>query len=198
MYKIKLIITATILLVLTSFKSENLPSTFVSMLASGKLTFEKPIDYKEVKIIENRQMNYEYAIKHTKENFEVRYAIRPLGKLMDEYEEKMKNKGPLDIYISPNNWYSTLFMATAMNVSGGQEPNIIEFDKEAVKNEFNADWGATTLVEVGKEFGQKYKYCILVAIHKDNFADAYYFYLSNKKELISELMEPIFHSMKFQ
>ena len=198
MHKIKLIITATLLLGLTSFKPENLPPTFISVLASGKLTFEKPSDFKEVKIIENRQMNYEYAIKHPKKNFEVRYAIRPLDELMRQYEENMKNKGPDDVYISPNNLYATLFQVTALNISGGQDPNIIEFNEEAVKNEFNADWGATTIVEVGKEFGQKYKYCMLVAIHKDNCADAYYFYLSDNKEQIGELMDPAFHSMKFQ
>ena len=45
--------------------------------------------------------------------------------------------------------------------------------------------------------GQKYKYCMVVAIHKDNLADAYIFYLSDTKDEFLELMKPAFYSLIF-
>jgi hypothetical protein len=197
MNKIKTLSTVFLFLVLTAFTSDNSPKAFKDLLGRAKLTFQKPAGLEETKIIENRQMNYEYAIKYPKKKFEVRYAIRPLDNLLSDYEEKEKNKKPGDINIHPNKLYSSLLQVTAMNISGGKLPEISVFDKQAVKQEFNADWGATTFVEVGKEFGQDYKYCMIVAIHKDNFADAYYFYLSDSKDGFDELMEPAFHSLKF-
>ena len=198
MNKIKPFGTGLLLLVLTSFTSDNLPKTFTDLLDRANLTFQKPAGLEETKTIENRQMNYEYAIKYLKKKFEVRYAIRPLDDLLRDYKEKEKNKKPGDINIHPNKLYSSLLQVTTLNISGGQLPEVTLFDKQAVKQEFNADWGATTFVEVGEEFGQKYKYCMIVAIHKDNLGDAYFFYLSDSKDGFDELMNPAFHSLKFK
>jgi hypothetical protein len=49
------------------------------------------------------------------------------------------------------------------------------------------------------DFGKGYKYCSAVAIHKDNLADAYYFYLSNNlSDFTSDKLISIFHAMKFK
>lgn len=198
MNKMKTFGTGLLLFVLTSFGANNLPKTFTDLLNRGKLTFQEPAGFVKTPTIENSQMNYEYAIKHPKKNFEVRYAIRPLDNLLRDHEEKEKNKKSGDIHIHPNKLCSSLLQMTTLNISGGQLPEVTVFDKEAVKQEFNADWGATTFVEVGKEFGQEYKYCMIVAIHKDNFADAYFFYLSDTKDGFDELMNPAFHSLNFK
>lgn len=194
----RLLPTMLLFFMLSSFSSDHLPKAFRNMLEEGNLTFERPPGMEETGIIENRQMNYEFALKYPDRNFEVRYAIRPLNKLVKEYDAWEKNKGPADIQIHPNKLYASLLQVTTLNISGGQLPEVIEFDAQAVKEEFNADWGATTFVEVGEEFGQLYTYCMIVAIHKDNFADAYFFYLSDSKEQFGELMNPAFHSLKFK
>ena len=71
------------------------------------------------------------------------------------------------------------------------------FLKSAVQDEFNADWGAITLVELRSEFGKGYRFCMCVALHKDNVADAYYFYLSNQQDSFPANMKPLFHSLRF-
>ena len=190
--------TGILLLVLTSFSSPDLPKTFTDLLDRANLIFQKTEGLEATKIIENRQMTYEYAMKYPKKNFEVRYAIRPLDNLLRDYEEKEKNKKSGDINTHPNGLYSSSLQAITLNISGGQLPEIAVFDEQAVKQEFNADWGATTFVEVSKEFGQQYQYCMIVAIHKDNIADAYFFYLSNSKDGFEELMFPAFHSLRFK
>ena len=192
----KKIVTITIGLlfaVLLSFTVENLPKTFTDLLDQGNMTFENPIGLDAIKIIENDQMNYDYAVKYPTKNFEVRYAIRPLKTLLKDYKDKGTGGN-----VHPNNLYSTLFQTTALNISGGQFPEINIYDKDAVKEEFNADWGASAFVQTVKEFGQNYKYCMIVGIHKDNFADAYIFYLSDNTEDFEKLAGPVFHALKFK
>jgi hypothetical protein len=194
--KMKAILSVLLFLILTSFKSDNsLPETFNELLKRSGLVFDSPLGLIPVKIVENRQMNYEYALKYPNKNFEIRYAIRPLDYLLNQFE-KSKKLG--EISINPNKLYSSSLQATVLNISGGKLTDIAQFDKNSVKQEFNADWGATTFLDVGKEFGQNYKYCMVVAIHKDNLADVYIFYLSDTKIGFNELVEPAFHSLKFK
>ena len=189
--------TGILLFLMTSFTNDRPASVFEEKLLEAKMRFEMPKGFQDAAIISNKQMNYEYAMKHIEKNFEVRFALRPLEGLLKSYDEKEINKKPGDINVSPNKFYSSALLATAMNISGGKMPQISQFPKEAVKAEFNADWGAVAKVEVAKEFGQEYKTCMIVAIHKDNAADAYYFYLGNDSQTLLELMKPIFHCLKF-
>ncbi len=150
--------------------------TFESLLDSNQMVFEAPEGLIEITPIENRQMNYEKAFKHPTERFEVRYAIRS----------------------HDFGFFKQLFEVTVLNISGGQLPEYSVFDSGAVKAEFGADAGATVMVQVGEEFGQDYAYCLLVYIHKKGMGDGYIFYLGDDPELISELMEPHFHALRFK
>jgi hypothetical protein len=77
--KMKAILSVLLFLILTSFKSNNsLPETFNELLKRSGLVFDSPLGLIPVKIIENRQMNYEYALKYPNKNFEIRYAIMTL------------------------------------------------------------------------------------------------------------------------
>jgi len=150
--------------------------TFESLLMLNAMSFDAPKDYIEVKPIENRQMNYEKVYKHPTKRFEVRYAIR-------------NNK---------LNIPKQIFEMTVLNISGGLLPEYTTFNAEAAKNEFGADEGATVMVRAGKEFGQDYKYCLLVYIHKSDVGDGYIFYLADDQKIIDDLMQPIFHGLKFK
>ena len=194
----KNLFTILTLIILCSFRSEKLPREFQKLLERASLTFIETEGMEETKIIANRQMEYEYAIKYPDKNFEVRYAIRPLDEHLRTYKEKLKNKEKGDVILDPNNYYPSLLQATILNISGGKLPEITEFGKKPVKSEFNADWGATAFVEVGKEFGQNYKYCLVVAIHKKNCGDAYMFYLSHEKRNFDQLVKAPFHSLRFK
>lgn len=183
---------------LTSFQSDTYPKLFTSLLQRAHMKLEKPEGYTETAPIENRQMNYEYALKHPTKRFEVRYAIRPLDSMIIDYKAHMKTKKEGDIFINPNKFYESSLQATLLNISGGELPEITVFGSKAVKDEFNADWGATAFVNVGEEFGQDYKFCMVVALHKDDLGDAYYFYLADDRQVIIDTMMDAFHSLKFQ
>ena len=53
MNKIRTFGTGLLLLVLTSFTSDNLPKEFTDLLDRSSLTFQKPTGLEEIKTIEN-------------------------------------------------------------------------------------------------------------------------------------------------
>jgi|JI61114DRNA_FD_contig_71_249503_length_1435_multi_2_in_0_out_0_2 hypothetical protein len=194
--KLLLFIVGIITFISYSFSVK--PDKFNELLTRSDLIFTQPENFTSVEIVDQNNMQYEYALKHNTKNFEVRYAIRPLDELIKTYDKKEKNKKEGDINIHPNTLYKTLLQSTTMNISGGYLPEMVVFDSLAVRQEFNADWGATTYVEVGNAFGANYKYCITVAIHKNNVADAYLFFLSDNTENFDDIMLTAFHSLKFK
>jgi hypothetical protein len=198
MNKIKFLIIGLCFVILSSFSSDNLPKNFTDLLNRSEMIFNQPDEYSETMTIDNPQMNYDYAIINNAKDFEIRYAIRPLDERIKNYNEQKINETSGNSNIHPNKLYVGTFHAVVFNVSGGKISKISEFNPEAVKKEFNADWGALTMVEVGKEFGQNYKYCFLITIHKDNVGDAYCFYLTNTQEGFTKNLQAPFHSLRFK
>ena len=181
---------------LSAFASDNIPTLFANRMDRAKMSFTQPDNYTSVPVIVNGQMSYLYALKYPDRKFEIRYSVTPLDSLFIQYEA-MKKAGSV-ITTGPNQLYSGAFMATVMNLSGGVMPSIREFPKQAVLNEFNADWGATCIFHVTGAFGEGYNTCMAVAIHKDNLGDAYIFYLSDNGQNYQDLLEPAFHALKFK
>jgi hypothetical protein len=188
------IIAGILLLFFSMSATAKLPEKFGELMQRAKMTFTEPTGLVEIAPIENVQMNYEFALKYPETKFEIRFAIRPLDTMLKEYAKAIKSGS---ICINPNKSYQTSFLATIFNVSNGKTSNTKTFDKDAVKLEFNADWGSTAFFEVGKEFGQDYKYCMVVAIHKDDCGDAYIFFLTDTINEFDKFMHPVFHSLQF-
>lgn len=175
------------------------PKDFTEALQRSHMTFLPPKGYTKTKIFPNRQQDYVYALISPDKKVEVRYAIMPLDSMIAKYKRPREKD---EIMIDPNNLHETMFTVITLNTSMGalsggnpQEPSI--FDSAAVMNEFGADWGATVGIPAGKEFGQDYKYCLIVALHKDDRADAWLFYLANDNKEIEQHLMDAFHSIRF-
>jgi hypothetical protein len=187
-----------IALIGVSVNAQELPETAETLMARAHLQYTIPTDFIQTDPIEYYLMNWEFSFKHPKKKFEVRYAIRPLDTAVKEYEEFQKNKKEGDILIDPNKVSKSLLMATIMNISnGGGMSGATNFDEAAVKSEFNADWGSAVMVETNETFGQGYKYCLAMMIHKDNVGDVFIFFMGNKPAVIRKEMESVFHNMVF-
>ena len=179
--------------------SPALPAGFREVLAAGHLTFRPPVGTVPTPVLKNAQMDYEYAVRVPGKHVEIRYAIRPLDRLVAEYRQaKAKGEDMTD----PNQLYSSLITMVALNISGGDEPTTKDFPAEAARTEFGADWGTTTLVRAGKEFGLKYAKCLVVALHKQDAADAYCFYLFDQMDDLGPLLDSptadVFYALRFQ
>lgn len=174
--------------------TQSLPE-FRTMLKDYGMNITIPDGFTETKVIPNDDMEYDYAIKYPDRDFELRYAIRPI--LYKTYANDTIRKEIEGQRLFRNASYGMILETIILNITGGKEYQCHAFDKKSVKTEFNADWGATSFLELNSGFGKGYKYCMIVTIHKDNVADAYYFYLSNTKANFSANMDPLFHTLKF-
>jgi hypothetical protein len=188
---------AVLLINSTFIHGQNL-SEFKTLLAECGMKFDNPSGFAESEIVENADMNYEYALKYPNKDFIVRYSVRPITyKVYANAEVKNELEGQKGFR---NSQYEIIFKTVMLNLTGGIEYKYTVFDTDAVKAEFNADWGVTTFVDLNPngEFGKGYKYCMIVSIHKRDIADAYYFYLSNTKDKFMDNVDPLFHSLKFE
>ena len=191
-----LIVTLGLLGIISSVYGQNY-SEFKSILDDCGMNFTKPNGFDECKVIDNNDMGYEYALKYTDKDFEVRFSIRPIrykNYANDTVKNEMEGQRPFR-----NSQYEIIFKTVMLNLTGGIEYKYTVFDNNSVKTEFNADWGATTFLDLNPngEFGKGYKYCMMVTIHKNDIADAYYFYLSNSKDKFMDYVDPLFHILRF-
>jgi len=172
-------------------------ANFEELLLSADMRFSPPEGMEEVALHENRQMNYEYAMKIPGKKFEARWAIRPLQPWLEDHEAAKQDSNQISIH--PNELYRSLMMATVLNISGGKMTEIGDFPPAAVQREFGADWGATAFVPAGEEFGPGYDYVMMIALHKDDKADAYIFFLMTEElaEEAQDLMMPFFYALRF-
>jgi len=160
-------------------ESEIIPESFTEKIEHCNINFIQPEGFEETEIIENPDQSYDFAIKHKELKVEIRYFIRAY----DETEIEFNRTAP--------NIKGAMFMATIMNMTHGKSSEFEEFPPDAVKKEFGADWGATSIVELDCEFGKGYKYCTLTTIHKNDIGDVYVFYLYDEIEALYKKMNDL-------
>ena len=189
-----------ILLVVFSFLNVNAQSNeekiFTDEIAAYGLQFKMPPGYKSTKVKKNPNLQYSFAIVNADQTMEVRYSIFPLAKMVAEYEKSKSD--PNVVMVNPNNLYTSTMVTNGLNMTGGKKMvDIVDFPKEAVRKEFNADYGGVALVEFDCEFGKGYKIGQFVLLHKDNVADVLITFMSNDQSTHSDLMDIAFHALTF-
>lgn len=166
---------------------------FNRQLESNGLIFENPEDFTPWEIDKNKcgDVNYYYAIKHKSKKLEVRYSAFPFIKAVKE---------PNHVELGSNSTYKMFTLTVLLNMAG-DEKNLLgsaEFDTEAVKDEFNADWGSSYLVKPESNFGKGYKLAMIIALYKSGSGYGYSTFLfDDYKEVQPEIMAA-FHSMRFK
>jgi len=175
--------------------------SFEKIISDNNLMLDQPEGFVKTEPIKNSAMLYEYAVIDTSKHIELRYAIRSLTERVKEYKKWLETKKEGEIRINPNTMLSATLMAIAMNIAGGSNkpPSIQQFPDPAVKKDFNADAGFFTIVTPTKNFGKDYKFCMVVAIHKEDIADAYTFILTDEMENLKKYITPtIFNALRFK
>jgi hypothetical protein len=210
----RVLIGAVVLLGAASFRSAPSPS-FQQQLAAGRLTLTAPSGWTETPVIANNVLRYDYALRYPGRRLEVRYAAEPLALLLADYALGKKDKTHLQV--NPNELRGQFFIGTMLNVRGlkmedeafdatyrvEEAKPLNVFPDKALKTEFGADWGALAPLTPGPEFGQAYKHCVLIGLHKTDAADAYvYFLYDDQKDFVEVVMKDpakaAFHSLRFK
>jgi hypothetical protein len=205
MKKHPLILLSVFFLFFSSFKAGEKDNAFFAFIDKAGLKFSKPANTIEIPVIANDELNYQYALKDTINKIEIRYLVVPLQELVDRYNGPHDDTGSSMSKVDPNFLHTNLLIAYALKIEGkGMNsmddvmPNITELSHAKVDLEYNADWGAELTLQPCDEFAQKYKYCNILAIHKDNIADVFMIYLYDNKDTFEESVKPDIHSLVFK
>lgn len=170
---------------------------FTQTLNEHNMIFTMPKDFKQISIKDNENVSYQHAIKSKKVKLEIRYSIFSLKEKLKEYKEWENSNKKNSILTDPNQHYSIFSQVVIENIAGSENSKLTLFDKKNVKDEFNADWGGTTLVEPKSDFGKGYKYALITALHKDNIADVYIFFLFDDLKTVQKEITQTFYNLRF-
>ena len=185
-----------VLLILTSLQTmaqeSNARKSFGNILDKYAMHFQMPEGYSEIAIKENNDLGYYYAIKHDTAKLEIRYTFYPIKDVIE------RNKTSGGLQADPNKMYPTLTTTNQLNLSGGNEYKITRFAPEAVQGEFHADDGGSTFFPLNSEFGEGYKHCVMVILHKKDIADAFILFLFDDTEVYQSLSQDPFYSLTFK
>lgn len=180
---------------------------FYKLLNQTGLTFKSPLGAIKTPVVKNTEVAYNYAVKYPTRNMEIRYLVVPYtGKPMKTGKTAdSKIIGTIDTAIIKK--VDGYAKKLATKAGGGVEDKSIQvggFAPEQAKKEFNADRMTYWMIPVkNNSFGTSYKFCNMVAIHKDNVGDAYIFYLSNSiQDLMKNFKEigpyNVYYSLRFK
>ncbi len=180
---------------------------FLTILDETGMVFHQTGGTIQIPIVKNMQMHYEFAVKYPDKPLEIRYAIASLKDRVADYNEWRKNPKPGEIRTDPNTLAKSMAYVVSLNVGGGSmDPSIgfNPFPPEAVKAEFGADWGGTSIIPIkNTSFGTDYKWCLMLVLHKNSVADSYVFYLTDTREHLNTLLKDdaamaSFYALKFK
>jgi hypothetical protein len=155
-----------------------------------------PEGYSRIDVKENRDLYYSFAIINKDKSMEIRFSTWSLIDDFEAYEASLKDSNV--VMINPNNMYRGIIQANALNMTGGNLPDIGAFPDDAVKKEFNADKGGSCFFRFNCGFGEGYTYGQFVYLHKDNLSDVIVTFMSNDIDRHADNMNVGFYALTFK
>lgn len=175
----------------TFAQSKTANAGFSKSLNKAGMTFKMPKGSVKTRVIKNKEIPYQYAVKYPTRGLEIRYLIIPGAGKTAKPASITHGKSPAPI----NDPFDTFSMDLATKAGGGikdSKMQIAGFDPAQAKKEFGADKVTFWMIPVkNNSFGTNYKFCNMVAMHKDNGANAYVFYLANSLPDITNAFKEI-------
>jgi len=139
----------------------------------------------------NPVLPYEHAMRHDSGELELRFIIRPLERIEIEYNDP-HNAAP-----EPNHLFPLLFESLIDRLSANSNSNSRTLSKSEAKEKFNAQWAALSVFDINPEFSSEFNNAMLLAMHKNDQADAYTVFLYNDHELAKQLINEVISTMSF-
>lgn len=167
------------------------PSTFEELVAGSGLSYTRPAGFQETPVVVNGLWSYEHAVLKTDSNVEIRYAVRPIERMEIAYDDPHSNAP------DPNHIFPMMFQTLIGLLSDGRHTPSREYPPDQARSKFNANWAAAALFDVDPRFTEQFKLALMIAMHKNNLADAYAIYLFNDYEQAKPVINATMDSLKF-
>ena len=166
-------------------------ATFDELLQEGGLVFTPVAGFREIPVEPDYVMPYEKRLVSSDGQLEVRYAIRPLGRIEINYEDP-HNSAP-----APNDLFEMLFRSLSDTMAGKSHVYSRAYLPEDAKKDFNAGWATIGVFDVLSDISKNYRQAMLVAIHQNDKADAYILLLTNDLQGQKINIKSVRDSLKF-
>lgn len=166
--------------------------SFAKLLDEAGLLFQSPQQYGQIPVTDNLLFPYEYALQNKALKLEIRYSIRPLGRMGIDYQD------PHSSAPEPNHIYSMMFNSLIGQLSRGGSSPTREYSQQDAQQKFNADWAAISLFDIEDSYSSDYQLAFLVAIHKNNLADAYMIVLFDDYTRVKPYIDSALKSLRFK
>lgn len=150
-----------------SAQKVELNDDFNQLLAEVDAQLILPVEanYKDIRPLKNRWMNYDFSIRSRKEGLEIRYKILPF-----EVENRT--------FYAPH----VKAMQVMMQVASNDEEAVvsaISLSEKSLKEDFRADWGKLFTFTPKPEFSNK-QTCQLITLYREGKGMVFLFFLFNK------------------
>ena len=165
--------------------------SFEGLLAEGELVFSPPQGYQELPPGRTPILDYERALRSPDGVLEIRLAIRPLKRLVIEYDD------PHGATPNPNHVFPLVFESLATRLSGGGHAPSNAYPPDRAREKFNADWAAAAVFDTVREFDTPFKQGLLLAIHRNKVSDAYVVFLFDDYEAVKDSLKTAMGTLVF-
>ncbi len=165
---------------------------FGKLLQEGGLTFTAPPGFKKIPVEADYVMPYQAHYIKDDGKLEIRYAIRPLSRMEIEYNDP-HNSAP-----APNDLFNMLFRALSETLAIDHRVRSRDYDSRIARKKFNAGWATAGVFKVSPDVSKTFHHGMLIAIHQNDKADAYSFFLSNDLSKYRKVISTLSNSLKFK
>ena len=158
----------------------DLSPSFQTKLEAAGLEFIEPLEarYKDIRVVRNAFLDYDFAMRSRREGLEIRYYIDPAG------------PGATAV---PHVEAVRLLMHLASNeeryIMSGVD--VKDFD---LKEQFNADWGKVFFFTPKETFSPR-RQCKMLALFREGYGMAFVFFLFNEA---GPALDHRFYALRFQ
>lgn len=166
--------------------------TFESLMSESGLSFSQPENMKREAPVSFEFFGFDKGFKHNTLDLEIHYAIRPIAR-METTSYDAHGAVP-----EPNHLYTMIFKSLSSNLAEGTRNHRRNYTADLAKELFNAGWASASQFKTSKDIGTKYSSGILLAIHKNNLADAFTLFLFNDAKAVKPFINKYATSLKFK
>ncbi len=167
------------------------PLTFERLLTESGMELAVPNGFASVEVRPNGRFIYDRAYASPDRALEVRYAVRPLGRMRVDYED------PHSAAPDPNHIFPLMFQSVVGRLSDGRHSPTREYPPEQAREKFNADWAAAAVFDTDAGFATDYRQALVIAMHKNALADAYVIFLFDDYEPVKRRINDNLSSLRF-
>jgi WD40 repeat protein len=149
---------------------------FINLLSNINATFLYPEDFKELKLLNNEKLPFQYGLKLPDADFEIWFQVNSVKADWQRYENDAVKQ-----LTNPD----SLYIKTATDeakILGGTSDYLIRILSQSMLDRYNADEGRSYLITLmDLPTTKHYQYALLIVLHKNGYGNIIAVCLGNDK-----------------